>query len=61
MELSGADKVEGVVDIDHGENSPTCGYQSSNGQSRTQELIDELVAANDSAYIPEWKQNRRTS
>lgn len=55
VELSGADQIKGVVDIDHH------GDKSSNPASISQiieraglkmNFIDELVAANDSAYIP---------
>ncbi|MEK7620978.1 MAG: hypothetical protein AAB395_01345, partial [Patescibacteria group bacterium] len=55
VELSGADKVEGVVDIDHhGEKShrPAAISQVMDRAGLKMSFIDELVAANDSAYIP---------
>lgn len=55
IELSGADKVEGVVDIDHhGEkaNRPASICQVMERAGLKMSFIDELVAANDSSYIP---------
>ena len=55
VELSGADKVEGVVDIDHhGEKShrPAAISQVMDRAGLKMSFIDELIAANDSAYIP---------
>lgn len=55
IELSGADKIEGVVDIDHhGEksNRPASISQVMERAGLKMSFIDELVAANDSAYIP---------
>ncbi|MBI4088507.1 hypothetical protein HY415_00195 [Candidatus Kaiserbacteria bacterium] len=55
VELGGADKIEGVVDIDHhNEKSgrPASIAQVMNRMGKPMKLVDEMVAANDSAYIP---------
>ncbi len=55
VELSGADKVEGVVDVDHhNEKSdrPASIVQVMNRLGKSVSLVDEMIAANDSAYIP---------
>lgn len=55
VELLGADQVEGVVDIDHhGENAhrPAAISQVMDRAGLKMSFVDELVAANDSAYIP---------
>lgn len=55
VELGGADAVEGVVDIDHhNEKSgrPASITQVMSRIGKPMSLVDEMVAANDSAYIP---------
>lgn len=55
IELSGADKLDGVVDIDHhGEKAhrPASIAQVMGRAGLRMSFIDELVAADDSAYIP---------
>ncbi len=55
VELAGADKVEGVVDIDHhGEkfSRPASIVQVMNRLGKEVGLVDEMIAANDSGYIP---------
>ena len=55
VELSGADQVEGVVDIDHhGDKSsrPSSISQVMERAGIKMSFIDELIAANDSAYVP---------
>ncbi len=55
VELGGADKVDGVVDIDH--HNEKSGRPSSIAQvmdrvGKPMGLVDGMIAANDSAYIP---------
>lgn len=55
VELGGADKVEGVVDIDH--HNEKSGRPASIAQvmdriGKPMRLVDGMIAANDSAYIP---------
>lgn len=55
VELSGAGQIVGVVDIDHhNEKSdrPASIIQVMNRIGRSTGLVDEMIAANDSAYIP---------
>jgi|SRR3989344_3491769 len=55
VELSGADQVEGVINVDHhGDKSgnPASISQVMKRAGLKMSFIDELVAANDSAYIP---------
>jgi len=55
IELGGAGSVEGVVDIDHhNEKSgrPSSIAQVMDRMGKPMKLVDEMVAANDSAYIP---------
>lgn len=55
VELSGADQIEGVIDIDHHGNksgNPASISQVMERAGIKMSFIDELVAANDSAYIP---------
>ncbi len=55
VELTGADKTEGVVDIDHhNEKSgrPAAIAQVMDRIGKPMGLVDEMIAANDSAYIP---------
>ena len=55
VELGGADKIEGVVDIDHHNEKaarPASITQVMGRIGRLMSLVDEMVAANDSAYIP---------
>lgn len=55
VELGGADGVEGVIDIDHhGEKAqrPASITQVMNRMGKPMSLVDEMIAANDSAYIP---------
>ena len=55
IELAGADKKEGVVDIDHhGDKSgnPASISQVMERIDKPMSFVDQLVAANDSAYIP---------
>ena len=55
VELSGADKIEGVVDIDHhNEKSgrPSSIAQVMDRMGKPMGLVDGMIAANDSAYIP---------
>ncbi|KKR54022.1 MAG: hypothetical protein UT91_C0021G0001 [Parcubacteria group bacterium GW2011_GWA2_40_23] len=55
IELSGADRVTGVVDIDHhGDKSskPASISQVMERAGLKMSFIDDLIAANDSAYIP---------
>jgi hypothetical protein len=55
VELSGADQVEGLINIDHhGDKSgnPASISQVMERAGLNMSFIDELVAANDSAYIP---------
>jgi|CXWL01.1.fsa_nt_gi hypothetical protein len=55
VELAGADKKEGVVDIDHhGDKSgnPASISQVMERIDKPMSFVDHLIAANDSAYIP---------
>ncbi|MDP2651796.1 MAG: hypothetical protein Q8O94_01535 [bacterium] len=55
VELGGADKAEGVVDIDHHNEKfdrPASIVQIMNRLGKPVRLVDEMIAANDSAYIP---------
>lgn len=59
VELTGADKIEGVVDIDHHNEKfdrPASIIQVMNRLGRKVSLVDEMIAANDSAYIPGMEQ-----
>jgi len=55
VELSGASDAEGVVDIDHHNEKadrPASILQVMNRLGKKTSLVDEMIAANDSAYIP---------
>lgn len=55
VELGGADKVEGVIDIDHHNEKferPSSLVQIMNRIGKPMSLVDEMIAANDSGYIP---------
>lgn len=55
VELSGADKVDGVVDIDHHNEKfdrPASIVQVMNRLGKKVGLVDEMIAANDAGYIP---------
>jgi hypothetical protein len=55
VELGGADKIEGVVDIDHHNEKagrPASITQVMSRIGKPMSLVDEMIAANDSAYIP---------
>src|SRR3989344_1630793 len=55
VELEGASAVEGVVDIDHHNDKfgrPASITQVMGRFGRPMSLVDEMIAANDSAYIP---------
>ena len=55
IELGGADKIKGVVDIDHHNEKfdrPASIIQVINLLGRKTTIIDEMIAANDNGYIP---------
>lgn len=55
IELSGADKIEGVIDIDHHNEKnlrPASISQVMSRINKPMSLVDEMIAANDSSYIP---------
>lgn len=55
VELGGADNVPGVIDIDHHNEKfgrPASLAQVMSRIDRRMTLVDELIAANDSGYIP---------
>lgn len=59
VELGGADAVEGVIDIDHHNEKtgrPASITQVMGRIGKPMSLVDEMIAANDSAYIPGMEQ-----